>query len=449
MAYLTRQQVKEILDKAPPNLDKNKIVQELARTHTLEGFNDQQQEKKSLTGFAGNVLKSGVDLVKNTVQAVANPIETGKALGGIAVGGVQKLIPGQQAQEGQFDGLINFYKERYGGLENIKNTLYTDPVGVAGDLATLAGGAGLVAKAGTAAKIGNFSKAAKVANTVNKFTDPLQAITSIPGKVLPKSFLSTTAQKLYQSALKPSTTLKPWERTKLLLTGLREGVPVNSKGAVKLGKELDTLNSDIANIIEEGRKTGDVVQTSQVVKYLDDVKDRVGKTINGKSRLDDIAEIEGNFLGQYGDTIPTNIAQEIKKNTYKVLRKSYGEMKSTAIEAEKAMARGIKDQLAIKYKQLATLNARDSALINLDEAIVRAVSRIDNRDVVGLGTTVAGTANPIAGILKSIIDNPTVKSKLGIALQKAADRKASQAGKIRRSLTPAQVLTKPSREEQQ
>lgn len=448
MAYLTRQQVKDILDKAPPNLDKAKIVASLAQSNTLEGYND-QQNKKSVSGFAGNILKSGADLVKNTVQAVAHPIETGKALGGIAVGGVQKLIPGQQSQEGQFDGLINFYKERYGGLEKIKNTLYTDPVGVAGDLATVAGGVGLVAKVGTAAKVGNFAKVAETASTVSKFADPLQAITSVPGKLLPESFLSKTAQKIYQSALKPSTTLTPIERSKILLTGLREGIPVTQKGAMELGKRLDDINGQIAEVIEQGRKVGDVVETSKIVTLLDDVKKEFGLTPNGLSRIDDIDKIKTNFLTQYGDSIPTDVAQQIKKNTYRVLKKSYGEMKGVAIESEKALARGIKEQLVAKYKQLESLNAKDSALINLDKALERAVARIDNTNIVGLGTTTASAVNPWAGMVKAIIDAPLVKSKLGIALQKAADRVPRKAGKIRRSITPAQVLSKPQRETQQ
>lgn len=448
MAYLTRQQVKDILDKAPPNLDKAKLVQSLAKQHTLEGFNETQAPQKSVGGFAGNVVKSGVDLVKNTAQAVIHPIQTGKALAGIAAGGAAKLIPGQQGVEKNFDAVTDFYKQRYGSANQIKETIYNDPVGVAGDIATVAGGVGLAAKAGTAAKLGNFSKVAKAASTVNRFTDPLQAVTSIPTKVIPKSYLSGAAQKLYQSALKPSTTLSDIERAKILSTGLREGIPVNTAGAVKLGKELDELNTKIGHVIEQGKKGGDVVETATIVKYLNDVKKRVGQTINGKSRLDEIAVIEDNFLKQYGETIHTDIAQQIKKNTYQVLRKSYGELKSTAIEAEKTMARGIKEELVKKYPELSDLNARDSALINLDKALEKAVSRINNRDVVGLGTTVAGSANPFLGVFKAIIDNPTIKSKIGIALQKAADR-VPRKSRIRKPIVPATRLSQPARESKQ
>jgi hypothetical protein len=403
------------------------------------------QQKKSVGGFVGNILKSGGELIKGTAEAIINPIDTAKSIGRIGLGAVEKVVPGRQGAENEFDQLTNFYKERYGSFEKLKETAYNDPVGFASDIATLAGGAGLVAKAGTAAKVGEFSRAAKVASTVNKFTDPLQAVTAIPKAVTPKSFLSATAQKIYQSALKPSTTLSDVDKTKILLTGLREGIPVTSSGLSRLAKELDALNTSIGKVIAQGKKAGDVVKTSEIASYLNEVRARVGKTINGKSRLDDIDEIEQNFLSQFRETIPTDVAQEVKKNTYQVLRKSYGEMKSVAIEAEKALARGIKEELVKKYPQLEYLNARDSALINLEKQLERAVGRIANRDVVGLGTTVASTANPIAGALKALIDNPYVKSKLAIALQKAADR-VPRKSRIRRKIVPATRLTQPARE---
>lgn len=446
MAYLTKQQVKDILDKAPSNLDRGKLIQSLARTNTLEGYND-NQEKPSIGGFAGNVAKSGADFVKNTAEAIIHPVQTVKSIGSLAAGGVEKLIPGQQSHEGAFDGLINFYKQRYGGWDNIKKTLYEDPVGVAADVATFAGGVEGAAKLGTLSKLGDFSKVAETASTVSKFTDPLQAVTTIPKAVLPESSLSKLAQKIYGSALKPSTTLTETERAKVLLTGLREGIPVTSKGAAELGRRLDVLNNEIGNVIKAGREAGDTVSTAKITSFLDDVEKEFGLTANGRERIAEIQKIRENFLGQFGESIPTDIAQQIKQNTYRVLKKSYGEMKGVAIESEKAIARGIKTSLVEKYPELAGLNARDSALIQLDKALERAVSRIDNRDIVGLGTTVAATANPMAGILKQLIDMPLVKSKLGIALQKAADRVPGKT-RIRKVITPLQVLSKPSRQGQ-
>lgn len=414
-----------------------------AESSSSIGTSFNEPEKKTVTGFLGNIVKSGANLVKDTLGAISNPVETTKAITNTSLGGIAKVVPGRQAQEDQFDALVSFYKERYGSIDKLKETAYSDPVGFASDIATFAGGAGV------AAKVGNFGKAAEVASTVNKFTDPLQAATAIPKALTPTGFVSKTAERLYQSALKPSTKLSDVQRAELITTGLREGIPVTSAGLDELGKSLNEVNRSISEVIKQASKQGDVVSTAEISKRLNDVRERVGNTINGRMRLKDIDEIEQNFLSQYGDTIPVEKAQQVKVNTYQVLRKSYGEMKSVAIEGEKALARGIKEELATKYTQLKALNARDSALINLERALEKAVGRISNRDVVGLGTTVASTANPFAGLLKAVIDNPTVKSKLAIALQKAGSRKPKAPGVVKRSITPATRLSKPARESNQ
>ncbi len=402
-------------------------------------------QKKSVGGFVGNVFKSGGDLIKNTAQAVVHPVETVKSVSKVGLGAAEKVIPGRQGAENEFDQLTNFYKQRYGSFDKLKETVYNDPVGFAADVATLANGVGAVGKLGKVAEIGKFGKVAEAAGEVNRFADPLQAATNVPKAIVPKSFLSKTAEKIYQSALKPSTTLSDAERSSLILTGLKEKIPVNRAGLAKLTREIDGINDEIGKVIAKGKAAGDVVSTDKITSYLEQLKDRAGKTINGRARLADIEEIEQSFLSQYGKTIPTDVAQEIKKNTYQVLRKSYGEMKAVAIESEKTLARGIKEQLAEKYPQLKYLNAQDSALIQLEKQLERAAGRIANRDVVGLGTTVASTANPLAGAVKAIIDNPTVKSKLAIALQQAAERVPKKA-RIRRVLTKTTRLTQPARE---
>jgi hypothetical protein len=103
-------------------------------------------------------------------------------------------------------------------------------------------------------------------------------------------------------------------------------------------------------------------------------------------------------------------------------------MKTLAIEADKAMARGIKEELVSQYPELATLNAKDSALINLDEGLERAVNRIRNYDIIKLGDTVIGagglaSGGPVgalsAGLLKHVLEAPTMKARLAFTLNKA------------------------------
>lgn len=474
MAYLSKFQVKEILDKAPPNLDKGKLVEALVKQgNVLEGLNDQDinlgrentsQDSKSVGGFAGNVVKSGFDFVKNTANAVLHPIQTAKSIGNIALGAAEKVVPGRQGAEDSFDALVNFYKQRYGSVNSLKETVYNDPVGFASDVAAVLGAGGaalkLAGKAGELsglAEAGNIaSKTGSVASKAANFVDPLVAPTEIAKRIVPTSFSAKSATRLYQSALKPSTKLDDGRRASMIATALEEGIPVTKAGLEKTQGIIDDVNNSIASLIQDAADNGAEVSTAAVRNRLDDVFEFVSQTVNPDDHISELAKIEKSFLSTYGDTIPIDVAQKVKQNTYTLLRKAYGEMKSSSVEAQKALARGLKEEIVKQYPQISNLNAKDSALIDLEGSLERAVGRIDNQQLIGLGTPIAGGAaavisgsnkvGALGAILKSVFDNPEVKSKLAIALNKVSKRKFSKPSLVRRSTTPLVRLTTPSRE---
>lgn len=146
----------------------------------------QAPEQKSVGGFIGNIFNSASGVVGGLANALFHPIQTLQGLGSIAAGGAEKLIPGQQADEQSFNNLVDFFKQRYGGVENIKNTIYKDPVGFALDLSTAlgAGGAAL-GVAGKVGKIDSLTRAAGIAGKAAELTNPLEyagkAASSIAG----------------------------------------------------------------------------------------------------------------------------------------------------------------------------------------------------------------------------------------------------------------------------
>mgnify|MGYP001584775243 CR=1 FL=1 len=99
----------------------------------------------SIVKAALNVPKSGMNYVRNIASAVIPKKESyyvpggeiARGLGSLAIGGVEKLIPGEQGKEPYADAVGQFYKNRYGGGENVKNTFINDPVGFAADVSTL------------------------------------------------------------------------------------------------------------------------------------------------------------------------------------------------------------------------------------------------------------------------------------------------------------------------
>ena len=120
------------------------------------------KEGASVLGQAvSNLPGSAWQLAKDMVTPLHSPVQTAKGIGNLAMGGVQKLIPGEQGSEKYADAFGKYLSDRYGGLDALKKTLAEDPAGFAADIGgLLTGGSGLAVKAfGTAGKAGKVAKA--------------------------------------------------------------------------------------------------------------------------------------------------------------------------------------------------------------------------------------------------------------------------------------------------
>ncbi len=123
--------------------------------------------------YAGqNIPSSGVQFGKDIAQPFIHPIETGEAISNLGQGLFQKMVPGVQGKEVYADAVGEFIANRYGGMDEFKRTLASDPVGVLADFATIltAGGGAAVRVPGVVGKLG------KVAQTVGKNIDPLSVV---------------------------------------------------------------------------------------------------------------------------------------------------------------------------------------------------------------------------------------------------------------------------------
>lgn len=120
-----------------------------------------------------NLPASAAQFGKDIVQPIVHPVDTAKALYSVGSGAVQKAVPGVQADEAAFDAVTKFFADRYGGMENLKRTLASDPVGFLADISTaLTGGGALAARApGMAGRAGAAVRAA------GRSVDPLTLAT--------------------------------------------------------------------------------------------------------------------------------------------------------------------------------------------------------------------------------------------------------------------------------
>ncbi len=105
-----------------------------------------------------------------------------------------------------------------------------------------------------------------------------------------------------------------------------------------------------------------------------------------------------NSPGIQGQTeIPVQLAQALKKGTYASLGgKSYGEVGSVSTEAQKALARGMRETVMQKVPEIADPLARQASIMNVKDVALGAVTRDANKDILGL----AGLAsNPYMGAM--------------------------------------------------
>lgn len=125
-----------------------------------------------------NIPESGAQFLRGLYTAVTKPGETLTELGEVLTGVYARFIPQEwmarpdKAQEfiQKANAVGGVYRDRYGSVEALKNTIATDPVGFAADVSTLSGAAAATLP----------GRAGQVTATVSRVTDPLRFTGVLP-----------------------------------------------------------------------------------------------------------------------------------------------------------------------------------------------------------------------------------------------------------------------------
>lgn len=309
------------------------------------------------------------------------------------------------------------------GRGSVQAAEFMVPSAVGGELPllmrmALAGGSG---GAVTALQGGN-PKAAAIASALTE------------GALSP--FTSALASRLYRSALKPSTTMAPEKVASLVKTGIENKIPVSEAGIEKLGALVDDLNQKISDVIASDPKRP--ISPQRPMQNIAELRSNFSKQVNPNADVKAVNQSGKEFLsklraGKSGAirNMTAQEAQEMKQGTYRALgKKSYGELKGASVEAQKALARGLKEEITAQFPEIASLNAKDSALYDLQGPLERAVNRISNHQMIGIGTPLAAAGGAaatgkakvgiVSGAIKAVLDDPVVKSRLAMMLSKSA-----------------------------
>ena len=258
-----------------------------------------------------------------------------------------------------------------------------------------------------------------------------------------------TAVGMYRNALKPPPgSMTAAQSTAKVRTGLDYSIPVSAGGVEKLGNLIDDYNTQIAAELQ--KYPNRTVDPNAIATRADQAKANFAQQVNPKSDVSTIEASKQEYLEKHGAQAgtppqymvsggtpakaaapyPAIEAQLEKQATYKILRNKYGEQGSAAVEAQKSLARGAKEEIASQFPEINNLNAGESRLLDLGPVLERAVNRISNNHTIGIGGPIlAGGLKAAsnstgfaaaAGLMKAIVDIPAIKSQIAIALSKGA-----------------------------
>lgn len=257
-------------------------------------------KKRSWKDVAGesfsNIPKSAAALATNVYDVVTDPIQAVRGMGQLIVGGTEKIMgePYFDTSSGRavreqgrtaLTGAKDYLTGRAGSEEAIKNTLATDPVGVAADLSLLLTGGG-----GLAARTPMLSRAAPTLRTAANITDPLY----LAGKTVGKTYDLTSG--LVKSGLGMKTGVGTEAIEQAAQAG-RQGNTTfleNMRGDVPITNVLDDAQANLAQINlnkQKDYRSGmvDIKKDKSVLDFkgIDDTLKNVQGMVSFKGKIKD------------------------------------------------------------------------------------------------------------------------------------------------------------------
>lgn len=385
-----------------------------------------------------NIPGSGAGLVNDTYTALSHPIDTMKGLINIGGGGIQKLIPGEQPLEANWDAAVDYYGDRYGSWENALKSLESDPLGVLTDFS-----AGL----GTVGKVGKMDRVTRAAGAIDPLNATINAGTTAASGLLGRN----RPGQWYQSSAKINPTAKrtPERIQRDINTALDENIMPTEGGLQRIRGIVGDIDARITDAINAATDSGGTVNRQALYKHLKQVRQDLGQiNIDAPQNLQAIDNIISGFE-QHMDAIGKNslTAMELhnfKKSLYRSIDfdRAQGAALLPREETLKAVARSAREGVEglVPSEDIRALNARQGRLLSLRESIEKPAGRIERRDAIGIGApikaltgeAVGGKPGALFGLMQGIMDAPKPKAWAAIQLHNAQN--AGLLGNMSRQL---------------
>ena len=239
--------------------------------------------------------------------------------------------------------------------------------------------------------------------------------------------LDAAAQKLTRGALKGGYTIgtDAGDVDAAARTMREGGIPLSPEGAAKIQGALGDLRQVIADKARAAAQTGITIDPKAVMQRLDEAYNRYGMQVNPDQDLRDISKVADNFTANNPGPIPADQAQAMKVGSNILNASKYGKVSTAQVEAEKALTRGIKEELEAQIPELGSLNAQQAKLMNLDGILGPAVNKyLNSTGFIGdLKTT-----DPTSAAIRAVLANPVVKARAARMIDMARGNPGQVAG---------------------
>ncbi len=180
------------------------------------------------------------------------------------------------------------------------------------------------------------------------------------------------AKYLMNSALKPTIVQhRSGAATNATNYMLKNNINPTNAGVTFIEKDLTRLNKQVEDIINKQAKQ--TIRKTHVYDNLDDARNTFVKQVDNESDLKSFDAVIDRFKERFKNKpITLKEAHDIKKGTYKQLNKKYGELSSSEVEAQKTIARLLKEEV-----ERLTTTGNKNVIKDLNRQLKEAVDTLD------------------------------------------------------------------------
>jgi hypothetical protein len=349
-------------------------------------------EKPILNQFLENVGNSTGNYIKDMTSIIHSPKQTVEGLRNVinGVGYKTGLFPEHKDAEPYADAAGQYYKDRWGGIDNIGNTLWEDPVGGVADFA------GLLTLGGAAPGMAKIGKAGRV-------IDPANLMAKGVGKGIGE-LTKGLSTKLHTGAVKPSTPKNMRRRANILQQMKDDKLKLNQGGIDKLQQKLDisqakqqALIDPHADVTVPSAPIFDKAQAYLNKLFGDPAVD--WKIVEGaQAELDKFRE---QMFYTNGSEISLPELQKYKvthsKNTVYDAAEGKHSAGNIGLKVRNLMANSAKKTLEKKIPGLEKVNKKYKLRMDARQTLESAANRVAKHKLLSLSSAMLGAAGVATG----------------------------------------------------